>query len=89
LKDKGYFTMADGTRSTDIEDAGKKKKAKSETKPGKKRTSAMEKSKKGATAKGEKTDPKKAKKQQKQDDDENDDDLDIEAEGSSPIEESD
>jgi hypothetical protein len=40
LKDKGYFIMADGTKSSDHA-APAKKKAKSETKPGKKRESSI------------------------------------------------
>ena len=76
LKEKGYYTMADGTKSTDFEDAGKKKKAKSETKPGKKRASALTAGKKSSSkaAAGKKAAAKNTKK--------SDDDLDIESDGS-------
>ena len=60
LKEKGYYLMADGTKSTDIVNASKKKKAKSETKPGKKRASALTKgAKKQATEKKKKEVTKK------------------------------
>lgn len=83
LKDKGYFTMADGTRSDDVDQPGKKKKAKSETKSGKKRQSAVVAKKET----GKKQQPSGAKKggAAKSKDE---DDLDIESEAS-PVEESD
>jgi hypothetical protein len=79
LKDKGYFTMADGTKSTDHEDPAKKKKAKSETKPGNKRTSAVSagKAKSAGRPKKDLSTAKKGGKSMK-----SDDDLDIESEKS-------
>lgn len=73
LKDKGYFIMADGTKSSDHVVASKKRKAKSETKPGNKRGSAVSAAgKKGAEGKAKKGANAKSKK--------SDDDLDIESE---------
>ena len=86
LKDKGYFMMADGTKSSDHEDPAKKKKAKSETKPGKKRSSAVSDKK----AKSAKPAPAKAGKASKKDSEGSEDgDLDIESEEASAIEASD
>lgn len=83
LKDKGYFTMADGTRSDEVDEPGKKKKAKSEsTKTGKKRQSAMGAKKEAASGKKQATGAKKGAKSK------DEDDLDIESEAS-PVEESD
>lgn len=86
IKDKGYFIMADGTKSTDHDVPEKKKSAKSEKKSSGKRSSALDKSmksnrdksaqKKKGVAKGGKT--KKS-----------DDDLDIESEEGSQVQESD
>ena len=91
LKDKGYFIMADGTKSSDYEDAGKKKKAKSETKPGKKRVSAVSVGKTAKTAKPAKANKKEETKVAKSSK-KSDDDLDIESEvekSESPLEASD
>lgn len=89
LKEKGYFTMADGTKSTDHEVPAKKK-AKSETKPGKKRTSgasdsaAKEKKKPGRKPSAQKksSDAKADKKKDKKEED-SADDLDIQSEDAS------
>jgi len=37
LKEKGYYTLEDGTKSTDLPQTGKKKKSKSDGKTGAKR----------------------------------------------------
>lgn len=77
LKEKGYFTMADGTKSSEAVSA-KKKKVKSETKAGGKRESAVAKEKPKAPPKEKK---KVAKKEVSEDD------LDIES-SESHVEES-
>jgi hypothetical protein len=75
FKEKGYYTMEDGTKSTDVQIGAKKKRAeRSEQKPSGKRKSAMDKSKsakKGGSAK------KPAKNTKKT---EQSDELDIESE---------
>jgi hypothetical protein len=92
LKDKGYFTMADGSKSTDAQnqDPSKKKKVKSETKPGKKRESALVKEKPKADAKsaggkaaGGKKEVAKPKSVGKKD---SEDDLDIDGDSQSASE---
>ena len=80
LKEKGYFTMADGTKSTEAVSA-KKKKVKSETKAGAKRESAVAKDKPKAAA------PKEEKKKAPANKEVSEDDLDIES-SESQVEES-
>ena len=80
LKEKGYFIMADGTKSTDVVVA-KKKKVKSETKAGGKRESAIAKDKPKAAPPKEKKKPAPKKEV-------SEDDLDIEGDSGSPVEES-
>jgi hypothetical protein len=72
LSDKGYFIMADGTKSSDHQVSGKKKKAQRSEKESKKRSSAVNKSMRSekSGAKG-----KKAAAKTKQ----SEDDLDIES----------
>ena len=83
LKDKGYYTLEDGTKSTELPQAGKKKKSKSDGKTGGKRKSSVGKKEK-AGAKSEKKGGKKAQKNE-----EESEGLDIESGNESPVEESD
>jgi len=83
IEEKGYFVLADGTKSSDYEVPAKKKTSKSEKKPAGKRSSALDKSMKGG--KRDKTPAKKAAAKTKKSADE----LDIESEEGSGVHESD
>jgi hypothetical protein len=90
LKDKGYFIMDDGTKSSEHKDPAKKKKTASEAKPGKKRASSAGKaakaSKAGAKEKKAPTSAKKVGRPAKSK--KSEDDLDIEESGDASIEDS-
>ncbi len=75
LKDKGYFTLEDGTKSTDIEPKPAKKKSKGDAKPSAKKSESGIKAKKSAKSDGAaKKGGAGAAKSKK-----SDDDLDIES----------
>ena len=84
IEDKGYFVMADGSKSTDHEAPAKKKTSRSEKKPAGKRSSALDKSVR--SGKKDKTPQKKAAAAKTK---KSDDALDIESEEGSGVQESD
>ena len=87
LKEKGWFHMGDGTKSSDYDLGGQKKKVSGDAKPGKKRTSSVSKEVKAAVAAkktaGRPKTPVVVAKAQSQDD------LDIEQSASEVVEGSD
>lgn len=85
LKEKGYFTMADGTKSTDVEVPEKKKRAQRSDKKANKRGSALDKSTR--TDRSKSAQKKSGRKDQTK---QSDDDLDIESQSeASEVQESD